>query len=319
MPWQERPSTRTAVTAHAARGNRRWRSQAPLTVSSVFPEGHPVSPTPRRLTRALTAVAAAVALLALSACASSSTATTHGLQTIAPGKLTIATGQPAYSPWVIDNKPQTGKGFEAAVAYAVAKQLGFSRGQVKWVRTGFDAAIAPGPKDFDFNLQQFSITAKRKKAVDFSSPYYTTTQAIVAFKGTPVASAKTAADLKKYTIGVPSGTTSYDVLVKEVGGSPAVFNSEDDAVQALKSKQVDAIAVDLPTAFYITSAQLKNAAVVGQFADTNGGDRYGLLLAKNSPETTKVSAAVEALRANGTLTRLQKKWLSDTVDVPVFG
>ena len=277
-----------------------------------------MSRTPRRLARVLTVAAVGAAIFALSACSSASTTTTHGLQTVTAGKLTIATGQPAYSPWVIDNKPQTGKGFEAAVAYAVAKQLGFSASEVTWVRTGFDAAIAPGPKDFDFNLQQFSITDKRKKAVDFSSPYYTTTQAIVAYKGTPVTSATSAADLKKYKIGVPAGTTSYDVLVKEVGGSPAVYNSEDDAVEALKSKQIDAIAVDLPTAFYITSSQLKNATVVGQFSDTAGGDDYGLVLAKNSPETKKVTAAVNALRSNGTLAALQKKWLSDSVHVPTF-
>ena len=277
-----------------------------------------MSRTPRRLARVLTVAAVSAALFALSACSSTSTTTTHGLQTVTAGKLTIATGQPAYSPWVIDNKPQTGKGFEAAVAYAVAKQLGFSKSEVTWVRTGFDAAIAPGPKNFDFNLQQFSITDKRKKAVDFSSPYYTTTQAIVAYKDSPVASATTTAELKKYKIGVPAGTTSYDVLVKDVGGSPAVYNSEDDAVEALKSKQVDAIAVDLPTAFYITSSQLKNATVVGQFSDTAGGDDYGLVLAKNSPETKKVTAAVDALRSNGTLAALQKKWLSDTVHVPTF-
>jgi polar amino acid transport system substrate-binding protein len=279
--------------------------------------------TSRRLPRAsrrvaLSAVAAAAALVALSACSSSAASTTHGLQTVTAGKITVATGQPAYSPWVIDNKPQTGQGFEAAVAYAVAKKLGFSKSEVKWVRTGFDAAIAPGAKDFDFNLQQFSITDQRKKAVDFSSPYYTTTQAIVAYKGTPVASAKSAADLKSFKIGVPAGTTSYDVLVKEVGGSPAVYNSEDDAVQALKSKQIDAIAVDLPAAFYITSAQLKNATVVGQFSDTSGGDQYGLVLAKNSPITKKVSAAVDDLRGDGTLASLEKKWLSDTVNVPTF-
>jgi polar amino acid transport system substrate-binding protein len=278
-----------------------------------------VSRTPRRRTRlGLAAAVAAAALVALSACSSDSTTTTHGLQTVTEGKLTIATGQPAYSPWVLDNKPQSGKGFESAVAYAVAKQLGFSKSEVTWVRTGFDQAIAPGAKDWDFNLQQFSITDKRKKAVDFSSPYYTTTQAIVAYKGTPIASATSAAALKGYKIGVPAGTTSYDVLMKEVGGSPAVFNSEDDAVQALKSKQIDAIAVDLPAAFYITSAQLKNAVVVGQFSDTAGGDDYGLVLQKNSPETKKVTAAVNALRKNGTLADLQKKWLSDSVHVPTF-
>jgi polar amino acid transport system substrate-binding protein len=278
-----------------------------------------VSRFSRRLSRVLTVAVAATALVALSACSSSaSTATTHGLQTVTPGKLTIATGDPAYTPWVENNDPSSGKGFEAAVAYAVATKLGFSKSQVKWVRTSFDSAIAPGDKDWDFNIQQFSVTPQRKKAVDFSTPYYTTTQAIVALKGTPGAAAKTIDQLKQLKIGVPAGTTSYTVLMKEVGGSPAVFNSEDDAVQALKSKQIDAIAVDLPTAFYIASSQLDDGVVTGQFPDTDGGDQFALVLAKNSPETKKVSAAMDALRANGTLAALQKKWLSDAVNAPVF-
>lgn len=290
----------------------RFRSLRPQA-ASARPSGA------RRATRSAVIVAGiAAAALALSACSSGGTTTTHGLQTVTPGKLTIATGQPAYTPWVLHNDPSSGQGFEAAVAYAVAKQLGFSRSQVKWTRTTFDSAIAPGPKNFDFNIQQFSITSQRKKAVDFSSPYYTTTQAIVTDKGSAAYDVTSIAGLKKLRIGVPEGTTSYTVLQKEVGGTPAVYNSEDDAVLALKSGQIDAIAVDLPTAFYIASSELKGGKVIGQFPDTAGGDQFGLVLEKNSPETAKVSAAVDALRTNGTLAALTKKWLSDTVHVPVF-
>jgi polar amino acid transport system substrate-binding protein len=308
----------------------RSRTRTPSNASADFAPADAASENPRsaragRATRkartarsAVVIAGLAAAAIALSACSSTSTATTHGLQTVTPGKLTIATGQPAYTPWVLNNKPSSGEGFEAAVAYAVAKQLGFSKSEVVWTRTTFDSAIAPGPKNFDFNLQQFSITPQRKKAVDFSSPYYTTTQAIVTEKGSAAYDVTSIAGLKKLRIGVPEGTTSYTVLQKEVGGTPQVYNSEDDAVLALKSGQIDAIAVDLPTAFYIASSELKGGKVIGQFPDTAGGDKFGLVLEKNSPETKKVSAAVDALQKNGTLAKLTKKWLSDTVHVPIF-
>jgi polar amino acid transport system substrate-binding protein len=272
-----------------------------------------------RIRGAIAAVAAGALLVTLAACSSSSsTTTTHGLQTMTAGKLTIATGQPAYTPWVEDNKPQNGKGFESAVAYAVAAKLGFSKKEVVWVRTDFDGAIKPGQKDFDFNLQQFTITPDREKAVDFSSPYYTTTQAIVTTAKSPAASVTTIDGLKKLKVGVATGTTSYTVYNDQVGVQPQVFNSNDDAVLALKSGQIDAVVTDLPTAFYIASSQIKNGKVTGQFDETKGGDKFGLLLAKDSPLTKKVTAAVNSLRKDGTLAALTKKWLSTTVDVPVF-
>ena len=270
--------------------------------------------------RALATIAGVGALVvALAACSSPSSSTTHGLQTVAAGKLTIATGQPAYSPWVIDNKPQNGKGFESAVAYAVAAKLGFAKKDVVWTRTTFDSAIAPGAKNFDLNIQQFSITDKRKKAVDFSSPYYTTSQAIVTTTGSPAASITTLEGLKAVKIGVAAATTTYSVLQKDVGGSNIqVFNSNDDAVAALKANQVDAVAVDLPTGFYLAGAEIKKGVVSGQFADTTGGDEFGIVLPKGSKNTAKVSAAVDALRADGQLDAITKKWLSTSVDVPVF-
>jgi polar amino acid transport system substrate-binding protein len=287
-------------------------------------EGSTVSGLRPRFARAATILGLTLVVASLAACsstpaASSSTSSSHGLQTITPGKLTIATGEPAYSPWVIDDKPQNGQGFESAVAYAVAAKLGFPKKDVVWTRTTFDAAIAPGPKNFDFNLQQFTITDQRKKAVDFSSSYYTTSQAIVTTEGTPAASITTLSGLKAIKIGVAAATTTYTLLQKEVGGSNIeVFNSNDDAVLALKSGQIDAVATDLPTAFYLADAELKKGVVSGQFADTTGGDQFGLVLPKGSANTAKVTAAVDAIRKDGELATITDKWLSNTVHVPVF-
>jgi polar amino acid transport system substrate-binding protein len=274
-----------------------------------------MAPARPRIRTAVVAAGIALALLGLSACSSGGSS---DAKTVTSGKLTIATGQPAYSPWVIDNKPANGKGFESAVAYAVANKLGYAKKDVVWTRTTFDSAIAPGPKTFDLNLQQFSITPTRKKAVDFSSPYYTTSEAIVTTKGSPAASITTLAGLKKIKLGVQSGTTSYTVVVNDVKTQPEVFNSNDDAVLALKSGQVDAIAVDLPTAFYLADSEVKNGVVLGQFSDTKGGDQFGFVLPKGSPLTKKVTAAVNAIRKDGELATITKKWLSTSVNVPVF-
>jgi polar amino acid transport system substrate-binding protein len=283
----------------------------------------------RRRTLLATTGLAAVAL-ALSACsgtaAPASTASTGSaaasgpaaLQTITPGKLTVATGQPAYSPWVENNKPESGKGFEAAVTYAVAKQLGYAASDVVWQRSSFDAAIAPGAKTWDLNIQQFSITADRKKAVDFSSPYYTTTQAVVTTKGSKADGVKTVAGLKGLKIGVATGTTSYTVVNAQLG-QPAVFNTVDDAVQALKTKQVDAVVTDLPGAFYIAGAQLTGGVVSGQFASSStGGDQFAYVLPKGSALTKPVSAAIDAITKSGELKTITDKWLSSEVKVPVL-
>ena len=250
----------------------------------------------------------------------SASASEGSLKTVTPGKLTIATGEPAYSPWVENNDPASGKGFEAAVAYAVAGKLGFANADVVWVRSTFDAAVAPGAKDWDFNLQQFSITEERRNAVDFSSPYYTTAQAVVSLKGSPVAGATTVAELKGALLGAQTGTTSHRMLTETVAPTtaPSVFNNSQDTVQALKGGQVDAIVVDLPTALYLVAAELDGGVVVGQFADTSGGDQFGLVLPKGSALTAAVTGAVDALRADGTLDSLAKTWLSDSVNVPVL-
>ncbi|RLP75723.1 amino acid ABC transporter substrate-binding protein [Mycetocola tolaasinivorans] len=263
----------------------------------------------RKITLGALALAAAAAL-ALSGCASTDSAA----ETITPGKLTIATGQTAYEPWVVDNKPENGKGLESAVAYAVAEKLGYKKDDVVWVRTTFDSAIAPGPKDFDLNLQQYSATPEREKAVDFSSPYYVTNQSVVAKKDSKFASAKSLADLKDAHIGVAAGSTALDIVKAEIDPSTEiqVFNNTDDLAAAVNNGQLDALVTDVPTAFYIIgSDQVKDGVNVGQIDSKKGGDELSILLPKNSALTAKVTAAVDELRKDGTLDELATKWIAD--------
>lgn len=240
--------------------------------------------------------------------------------TTTPGKLTIGTGNPAYSPWVENDAPESKEGFEAAVAYAVAAELGFADADVVWVRTTFDEAIAPGPKAWDLNLQQFSITEERKQAVDFSSPYYTTTQAVLTYEGSPIAGAGSLADLKSASLGAMVGTTSLTALQEQIAPStePSVFNTNEDTAQALKNKQVDGIVVDLPTALYLAAVEIDGGTVIGQLADATGGDQFGFVLPKGSALTAPVSAAVDALAADGTLAAIEQTWLSESISVPVL-
>ena len=277
---------------------------------------------PRRSLATIALLAAAG--LALAGCASSGASDASseaGGEYVTPGKLTIGTGEPAYYPWVQDDSPESGEGFEAAVAYAVAAQLGFDEGDVEWVRTTFDQAIAPGPKDFDFNLQQFSITPEREEAVDFSSPYYETTQVVITVDGSPAAGASSIADLKGLLIGAQTGTTSLDAIEEVIAPSAGaqVFNTNDDAKLALQSGTVDAIVVDLPTAFYLTAVELDGGEIIGQLPETSaGGDQFGLVLAKDSPLTERVTAAVDALREDGTLDELAAEWLGGDDAAPVL-
>lgn len=272
--------------------------------------------------RAAVTAAVVAGALALVGCApAAETPTESGaLPTITEGKLTIGTGLPAYEPWVVGDAPESGEGFEAAVAYAVAEQLGFAPEDVVWVRTSFDEAIAPGVKNFDFNLQQFSITDERKEFVDFSSPYYSTTQAVITIAGSKADGVTTVAGLKDLVIGAPTGTTSFtaieDVIAPTAGAQ--AFNTNDDAVAALQSGQVDAIVVDLPTALYLTAAVLDGGVIVGQLPGEGSGDQFGLVLDKDSPLTEAVSAAVDALRENGTLAALESTWLADYANAPVL-
>lgn len=263
--------------------------------------------------------------VSLSACAKSDSAESASascapadLKTVTANKLTIATGEPAYYPWVIDDKPESGEGFEGAVAYAVAKQLGYSADQVTWVRTTFDGAVTPGEKNFDFNLQQFSITEERSKVVDFSSPYYTAPQAIVSYKGSKIAGKLTIASLKGAKLGAAVGTTSLDVVENQIGVKPEVFNDNAAGVSALKNGQIDGLVVDLPTAFYLSGVEVKDGIIVGQLPSTGSGDQFGLLLSKGSPVTSCVSQAVDAITADGTLAAITDKWLATDAGAPVL-
>ncbi|MGC4109973.1 MAG: ABC transporter substrate-binding protein [Nocardioides sp.] len=242
-------------------------------------------------------------------------------KTLNSGVLTIGTDSPAYDPWFRDNDPTNGKGYESAVAYAVAKQLGFDTSTVKWTKVPFNASYAPGPKKFDFDINQISITKAREQAVTFSDGYYTAAQALVALKGSPIASATSLADLKKYKLGAQTGTTSLTALRDDVqpDSDPVVFQNTNDAKQALLNHQVDAIAADLPTAFYISAAQIKGSVIVGQFQQTTGTpEQFGMLFSKGNPLATCVDQALANLKSDGTLAADEKKWLSNTVDVPVL-
>ncbi len=265
------------------------------------------------------------AALTLTGCSSSDSVTSESascvkadLATVTDGKLTIATGEPAYYPWIIDDAPETGNGFEGAVAYAVAKQLGFEAADVVWVRTTFDSAVTPGEKNFDFNLQQFSITEERKTAVDFSSPYYTAPQAIVSFKGSKIEGKTSLADLKGAKLGAAVGTTSLDAISNQIGATPQVFNDNAAGVSALKNKQIDGLVVDLPTAFYLSGVEVPNGLIVGQLPSTGAGDQFGLLLTKGSKLTSCVSGAVDAITTDGTLAAITDKWLATDAGAPVL-
>ncbi|KAA9111320.1 transporter substrate-binding domain-containing protein [Microbacterium rhizomatis] len=260
------------------------------------------------------AVALFAAALALTGCASGAAPGASGdadASYITPGKLTIATGETAYFPYVIDDDPTSGEGFEAAVAYAVADKLGFAKEDVEWVRTSFESAIAPGPKSFDFNIQQYTITDERKQAVDFSSPYYSASQAVVAVKGGKADGVTSIAGLQGLTLGAMSGSTSATTIQDAVKPTtaPQLYGSNEDAVAALKANQIDAIVLDLPTAYYATGVYIDNSFIVGELPAAGVPDEWGLLLAKDSPLTAKVTAAVDELRNDGTLATITDKWL----------
>jgi len=235
------------------------------------------------------------------------------------GVLTVATDSPAYPPYFESNKPANGKGFESAVAYAVAAELGFKPSQVKWVVEPFDASYAPGPKSFDFDINEISITKQRAKEVDFSTPYYTNPQGLIVASSSSLAHAKSLAAFRQATIGVQIGTTSLSAVTAEIKPSqqPQVFNTSNDVVAAFKIHRVQAIVVDLATAFDLTATELPHTTIAGQFS-APGGDNWGLLLAKHSPLTACVDKAVGALRSNGTLAALNKRWIASAASVPVL-
>jgi len=242
-------------------------------------------------------------------------------RTLKDGSLTVGTDSPAYDPWFRHNDPTNGQGYESAVAYAVAKQLGFDKSAVTWTKVPFNASYAPGPKKFDFDINQISITPARAKVVDFSDGYYNAAQAVIAVKGSPAASATSLADLKQYKIGAQTGTTSLTAIRDQIQPSSdaVVFQNTNDAKQALLNGQVDAIVADLPTAFYLTAAEIPQGTIVGQFQQTGGEqEQFGMLFQKGNPLVTCVNQALATIKSDGTLAAIEKKWLSDTVNVPVL-
>jgi polar amino acid transport system substrate-binding protein len=259
---------------------------------------------------------------------SASSCNKSDLQLVSAGVLTVGTDNPAFPPWFGGtphkpwqvSDPRSGEGYESAVAYAVAKKLGFAKSEVKWIYVPFNNSFAPGPKSFDFDINQISFDKKRAEIVDFSDSYYDVNQSIVVNKGTPIASAQSIAELKPYSLGAQLGTTSYDFIKKEIKPSkqPSVFPQNAGAVQALKNKQIDGLVVDLPTAFYVTAVQVPNGKVLGQFPTKPGGEHFGMVFEKGNSLRACVNKALEKLRSGGTLAQLQQKWLAKATGAPTL-
>lgn len=235
------------------------------------------------------------------------------LPTRTAGTFTVATDKPAYGPWFDNDDPTNGKGYESAVAYAVADRLGYPKAKVTWTTASFNSVIAPGPKTFDVDVNQVSITPERAKGVDFSTGYYDVAQTVIALKKSRLAQATSLADLKSAKLGAQVGTTSYQAITTQIAPSstPGVYDSNDLGKKALQNGQIDGLVVDLPTAFYITNAELQDATIVGQLPPSGATpEQFGLVLDKGSPLTVCVSQAVDALRADGALSRLQGQYLA---------
>jgi polar amino acid transport system substrate-binding protein len=252
------------------------------------------------------------------------------LQLVEEAQLTVGTDNPAFDPWFGGgteegstweiNDPSTGEGFESAVAYAVAGELGFSDDEVEWKVVPFNQSFRPGPKDFDFDINQISITDERAQVVDFSEPYYDVNQALVAMDGTAIADASSLADLKQYKLGAQIGTTSYAYITDQIQPSaqPSVYDTNNDVISALKAKQIDGLVVDLPTAFFITAAQLEGSTIVGQFPAAGEQESFGMVFEKGNPLVDCVNQAIATLKENGTLDSIQQEWLADKASAPVL-
>ena len=230
----------------------------------------------------------------------------------------MATDKPVYPPWFVDNKPTNGQGYESAVAYAVAAQLGFSKSQVTWAYEPFDSSYAPGPKKFDFDINEISFSAARAQAVTFSDSYYDVQQALVALKGSPIVSKHSPADLKGYVYGDQVGTTSLQFINSQIQPTktPKVFETLNDVKQALQTNQIAALVTDTPTAQFISPRRSRDSVMVAQFPST--GEHYGLLFAKGNPLVTCVNKALATLKSNGTLAKLTAQYLKDFTSVPTI-
>jgi polar amino acid transport system substrate-binding protein len=243
----------------------------------------------------------------------------ENLTTINPGMLTVGTDTPAYPPYFSDDDPTNGEGFESAIAYAVGSQLGFAPTDVKWEVVPFNTSYAPGDKNFDFDINQISITPERAEVVDFSDGYYTVNQAVVAFSDSPIAGATTITELKEAKLGAQVGTTSLSFVTEVVQPTDEtyVFNDTNDAKSALKNGQIDGIVVDLPTAYYVTAAEFDNSKIVGQFQAVTGGEEFGLLFQEGNPLVNCVNKALTTLKDSGELQEIQDAWLAGT-SAPYF-
>ncbi|MDQ2621665.1 MAG: ABC transporter substrate-binding protein [Actinomycetota bacterium] len=243
--------------------------------------------------------------------------TPESLDTFKDGVLTVGTDTPAYPPYFENDDPTNGRGFESAVAYAIASELGFEDSQVEWAKVPFNASYAPGPKKFDFDVNQISITPPCEKVVTFSTPYYTANQAVLVAKGSDLEDVTSLDQLKDVTIGVQVGTTSLEAVRDEIEptNDPRVYDNSNDVVTALKQGQVDAVVLDLPTAIYLRDAELPGSSVIGQF-EADGGDQWGALMAKDSSLASCVNQAIETLEENGRLEELTDKWMSESASAP---
>lgn len=243
------------------------------------------------------------------------------LATLEEGALTIGTDSPAFPPWFVDDDPTSGEGFESAVAYAVAEELGYTGDAVTWTVVPFNNIFAPGEKDFDLAINQVSILPEREEAIDFSTGYYDVNQAIVGYEDSPAIGATTVADLRDLLIGAQVGTTSLDFITEVIAPSqePFVYNDNSAAKAALDAGQVDAIVLDLPTAFFVSAVEIEGSAVIGQFPAQDGGqEQFGIVMEQDSPLTACVDGALEALRGDGRLADIESEWLSEVVDAPVI-
>jgi polar amino acid transport system substrate-binding protein len=249
---------------------------------------------------------------------------------IADGQLTIATGNPAYPPWFEGgempgsdfklNDPATQEGFESAVAYAVAGELGFEADQVAWIPLAFAKSYAPGPKDFDVGLQQISFSEKRAQAVDFTDSYYDVNQALVSTKGSAIDGATTIGDLSDAKLGAPIGTTSLTFIEETIqpNQEASVYDDLNGAVTDLTNGTIDGIVVDLPTAFYVSAVQVPKGVIVGQFEGGGSEEYFGMTLGKGNPLTRCIDLALAQLKDDGRLADIQQEWLADKASAPVI-
>jgi len=290
----------------------------------------------RKLLIPVAVIALAIAAAAVggrsqtAAAASSASCAKADLKLVKAGQLSIGTDNPAFPPWFAGgetkgrpwkiNDPAKGQGFESAVAYAVAKRLGFAKTEVRWVYTPFNKAIAPGRKAFDFDINQISYTPERAKVLGFSASYYNVNQSIVGLKGKPIASVRSVNGLRRYKLGAQLGTTSYQYIVRNIkpSRSVAVYDTNDAAVQALKIGQIDGLVVDLPTAFYVTAVQVPNGKIIGQFQAKGAQERFGMVFQKGSPLIACVNNALAQMKRTGVLKRIQQIWLAKVTGAPVL-